>query len=236
LNGSTHFSNFMKYGFPLLCLSVLFVFLARVHTKLAVFFLWTALSSAIVGVAYIGPGERVFNKSREGRQHWANVILLLPYLLINWGAWRLGKMLSKEDCYNEIVPGLYLGRRALLSELPDDVRSVVDLTAEFPAPKHVAETLTYISCPLLDGTGLRKSAFAGLIQETQKLEKGIYLHCAAGHGRSAMVAAALLMAYRDAGTLTDAEAILKAKRPRVHINRSQRKALHKLLKGRGTNS
>jgi protein-tyrosine phosphatase len=57
-----------------------------------------------------------------------------------------------------------------------------------------------------------------------------FIHCAFGHGRSATVAAAVLVRRGDA-TLDDVEAKLRAVRPRIGLNAHQRRALAEAVAG-----
>ena len=51
-----------------------------------------------------------------------------------------------------------------------------------------------------------------------------FIHCAFGHGRSATIAAAVLVRRGDA-TLDGVERMLRAARPRIGLNAHQRRAL-----------
>lgn len=53
----------------------------------------------------------------------------------------------------------------------------------------------------------------------------VLVHCAHGHGRSATVLAAILIAEGRASGVAEAEALMQAQRPRVRLNRRQRAAL-----------
>lgn len=53
----------------------------------------------------------------------------------------------------------------------------------------------------------------------------VLVHCAHGHGRSATVLGAILIAEGLAESAADAEALMKARRPRVRLNRRQKAAL-----------
>lgn len=57
----------------------------------------------------------------------------------------------------------------------------------------------------------------------------ILVHCAHGHGRSATVLCAILIAEGRARGVDEAEAMLKAERPRVRLNWRQRQALKQWL-------
>src|SRR5207253_2722028 len=94
----------------------------------------------------------VCGKRRDGRLATRSVILLLPYLLPTWLAWHCFRLLSREACCNEVTPGLWLGRRAFDRELPPGIGLVIDLTAEFAAPRGVRSGREYHCVPTLDAT------------------------------------------------------------------------------------
>jgi protein-tyrosine phosphatase len=60
----------------------------------------------------------------------------------------------------------------------------------------------------------------------------VLVHCAHGHGRSATVLCAILISSGEAQDAGDAEALLKAARPRVRLNRRQRAMLEKWMQRR----
>src|SRR5947209_17823719 len=61
-------------------------------------------------------------------------------------------MTGREPCCPEVVPGIWVGRRAYARELPPDITLVVDLTAEFPEPRAVRAGRSYVCLPTLDAT------------------------------------------------------------------------------------
>ena len=62
--------------------------------------------------------------------------------------------------------------------------------------------------------------------QAQELEgRKVLIHCAHGHGRSATILCAILIANGQASTIAEAEKILKSERPRVRLNTRQRAAL-----------
>ncbi|NER36538.1 MAG: hypothetical protein F6J93_21570 [Oscillatoria sp. SIO1A7] len=67
-----------------------------------------------------------------------------------------------------------------------------------------------------------------MLDELADWQGNIYLHCAVGRGRSAMVAAALLVVRGLADNERVAEEILRKARPRVKLNRNQRYFLAKI--------
>jgi protein-tyrosine phosphatase len=55
--------------------------------------------------------------------------------------------------------------------------------------------------------------------------RNLLVHCAHGHGRSAALLCAILLATGEASSVVDAEQILKAVRPRVRLNPRQKAAV-----------
>ena len=79
---------------------------------------WPGFSFGLVALAYLGLGPGVFGKQASGSLAWWSVLLLLPYLLLAWITWHLVRRMSREDCYNEVAPGIFVSRRPLPGELP----------------------------------------------------------------------------------------------------------------------
>src|SRR5262245_8970751 len=80
--------------------------------------LWPALSFLMLGLAYVKFGARLLGKRSCGSLAWWAVLLFLPFLMFAWGVWRAQRRLSREPGCNEVVSGLWIGRRPLSHELP----------------------------------------------------------------------------------------------------------------------
>ncbi len=191
--------------------------------------IWSAVSFGVVALAYAGVGPRVFGKSARGRLSPAAMLLTAPYLA---GAWLVLLLLRlrREAAHHEIRPGLFLGRKPLgRDELPPGVRLVVDLTAEFPGLAPVSGE--YVAVPTLDGSVPDDAAFASAVDRVRAHDGVSYVHCAAGHGRSAAVVACVLVAEGRAASPEDAERLMTDVRPGVRMSRLQ-KALVRRVTGR----
>jgi protein-tyrosine phosphatase len=151
----------------------------------------------------------------------------MPYLVVNWVVWHLYRLLAREPCSHEIVPGLWLGRRAFAHELPAGVELVVDLTAEFAAPRDLVVGRVYHCLPTLDATAPDEDHFHAAVEKIVAWSSPVYIFCAQGHGRSATVAAAVLIRRGLAADAAKAEDMLRRLRPGVRLSRTQRRLLNR---------
>lgn len=197
--------------------------------------LWPAASFLVVATAYLVPcriGPRVFGKREDGtRAAWA-VVVLLPYFVLSWLAWYASRRLTRSHVYDEVSPGVFLGRRPYCRELPAGVATVIDLTAEFPAARSIADGRRYVCVPTLDRMATPAEAMARLVDAAAEWPGMIYVHCASGHGRSAAVVVALLVARGLARDAAAAEEIVRRARPNVMLSSSQRAAVERVLRDR----
>ena len=132
----------------------------------------------------------------------------------------MARIVGREDCCNEVAPGLFAGRRPLAGELPSQVSLVVDLAAEFIECRAVRTACRYISAPVLDTGVMDEGAFVALVQEvaqwpgrfTSIVPKGTV----AGH-----LATAVLLAKGHCDSVEAAVGQLRAARPRLALGKSQ---------------
>lgn len=191
--------------------------------------LWPAVSFFVVALGYAGVGPRVFGKRKDGTLAPFNAAVLGPYLAMTYGLWMLERLVSREPCCQEIAPGIWLGRRLRAGELPVGVRVVVDLTAEFHEPRGVRLAVRYLSLPILDASSPPDTEFVTLLNGLAVDPGPLLFHCASGHGRSALVAAGLLLWRGLAIDEREAEAKLRAVRPGVRLGNGQRLMLRRVL-------
>jgi protein-tyrosine phosphatase len=184
----------MKYALMLTLLGVTQIAFAHRAGPLYWLLWWSGLSWVAAGCAYAGLEARVFGKRVDGEMAWSNVCLLLPYLTITWFLWHMQRLLTREPPHNEIAPDLWLGRRCFDKELPLGIGLIVDLTAEFSEPKELRTGRSYRCVPVLDASVPSLKEFQELIQAIATSPKPVYVHCALGHGRSATVVVAVIMA------------------------------------------
>jgi protein-tyrosine phosphatase len=212
----------MKFGILFLTTATLLIAHAFIHQGFAFLLLWPALCLAIIGGAYLGFGPGVFGKRPDGSMRTGAVLLLFPYLLYQWGLWHLLRPLRKEKPYDELIPGVLIGRRLLPSEFPPGVTLVVDLTSEFPEPPKIRRGRKYYSLPILDGHFPDRSQLKRVLEILASHSGTVYIHCAEGHGRTGTLAAALLLQSGFAQTAQEAIARVQMSRPLVRLHREQR--------------
>lgn len=194
---------------------------------------WPALSVTVVGLGYLGLGPGVFGKRADGTIAPANLVLLFPYHVAAWLRLRLDALRASEDAWNEVAPGLFLGRRLTSSdELPPATAAVIDLTAEFRATPGIRERCDYRTLPTLDTSVPEYAEFAAMARWAAAHAGPVYVHCAAGHGRSAALAAGVLVLRGHAKDAGEAEAQLKRARPLVSLHSGQRRAVERLASER----
>jgi protein-tyrosine phosphatase len=211
----------MKYAVLFLIFGPALIVEAVVYRGLYWLLLWPGISLTVVGLAYLRLGAAVFGKKPNGTLAWHSALLLLPYLLAAWAVWHVARIVGREDCYNEVAPGLFVGRRPLAGELPSQVSLVVDLAAEFIECQAVRTACRYISAPVLDTGFMDEEAFLALVRELAQWPGAIYIHCAQGHGRTGTFAAAVLLARGHCDSVDMAVGQLRAARPRLALGNAQ---------------
>ena len=186
-------------------------------------FVWLGLCFVIMGWAYALGEPRIFGKRADGSLAFFRVFLLLPYVAVVGLVWHAQRAFSREPLYHLVDRGLYLGAWPRVGDCPKDVDLVVDLTAELP--RDAQGSFEYWLVPTLDGCSPTIEKLTELAERLAKHEGAVYLHCAAGHGRSATVAAAVMVLRGSQPTVEDAIAHLRTTRPGVRVNAVQRAVL-----------
>lgn len=193
-------------------------------------FAWVALDQLLLAVIFLLEKPQWLGKRRrDGRfSPWPSIVFL-PYLLWIWVYFHAKRLLLvREPCWNVVVPGVYLGRRPLPREVPEEVTHVVDLTCELSEPAGVVAGRRYTCLPMLNRWIPDLRDLEGLVADLMAEGEVLYVHCGAGKGRSALVVAVLLRARGIAESAEAAEALAAEARPIVGLHGCQRRQLASL--------
>lgn len=186
-------------------------------------FLWPAVSWLGLAYAYLRNRPKILGKRSDGTLHWLAVVFFLPHLAVGEIFFHFKRLVLKlEPCWNEIAPGLYIGRRPLPHELPADARWVVDLTAELFEPREVVRRGHYRCLPTLNRWVPEDADFRRLTRQLADVPEPIYVHCGSGLGRAATVMSALLILRGLEQDVDRAEERLRRARSRVYLHPAQR--------------
>jgi protein phosphatase len=182
--------------------------------------IWPAASLAVIAAAYLWFGPHVFAK-RGGRLHPVTRVGLFPYLAGGWLTFPHYRRTAPP--WVDVTPKLVLGRRLNEAEAREQiergVRAVLDLTGECEAPP-AFRALAYHNIPILDLTIPTPRQFADavdFIRAHATNGRKVYLHCKLGRSRSAVVAAAYLLAEGIAKDAAHAIAIVRTARPEIVV-------------------
>ena len=186
--------------------------------------LWPAAVMAAVAIVYIAQAPRALGKRADGTLAWWAWLVWAPLFGYMRLMHELARSLTDEPVANEVAAGIWVGRRPRAHELPPGIAIVVDLCAELAEAPGVADGRTYLAIPTLDATAPNPAQIARAVEAVLAAKGPAFIHCAFGHGRSATVAAAVLVRRGDA-TLEDVERKMRACRPRIGLNAHQRGAL-----------
>jgi protein-tyrosine phosphatase len=178
---------------------------------------WPGIAFVAVGVAHILNVRSVFGKRADGTIGKFHMTALLPFLAFTWATWHLVRATTREPMIHSLTPELWLGRRLLATELPVDVDHVVDLTAEF---REAVRARSYTSLPILDGGIPDQHELRSALDAVPRCGT-TFVHCAQGHGRTALFAACFLI-DREGVDADTAIARVLAARPRARMRASQR--------------
>lgn len=175
-------------------------------------FAWPALSLAGVALAYAMGWNGMFGKRRGRLPAWS-LVVFGPYLLGLRLAWWIQSS-AHTPCSN-----LWIGRRPSARDCAElrqrGVTVTLDLTAELSETSALRgagyHDLPVLDLTLPDLTTLQQAI--EIIDAASRDDGVVYLHCALGYGRTAVVAAAYLLSSGRAATVGQAAEQVRACRP-----------------------
>ncbi|MDF1664388.1 MAG: phosphatase [Planctomycetota bacterium] len=211
----------MKYSLCFLFISVALFYGALKLELWGIPLFWLAGDFALLSLAYALNKPGLLGKSRGRISLWA-LIVWAPFLAFNYGVWHLYRLLISENAF-DTLDDLVLSRRLFPSEYPSDLTNLVDCTAEFTERRPLDFEVNYISLPILDASVPELDLAWKAIDQ---LKPGrTLIHCAQGHGRTALFAALLLLKRGWATTVDEALLMLTEARPGIGLNKKQRQWL-----------
>lgn len=217
----------MKYGLLFAAVAGLLVAAAVMHRGWYFLCLWPAVAFAGVSVAYFTANARLYGKRSDGRLAVAHVVVLWPVFLTLTIVFHLARVFTREPATQSLTKTILIGRRLMSHELPDEVDAVIDLTSEFSEPAKL-RSRGYHSFPMLDADVPNESDVDRWLRQTDEIRGTLYVHCAQGHGRTALFASLLLLHRGLAHSPEDALQIIQAKRPGARLNSVQLKYLNRV--------
>lgn len=185
---------------------------------------WLGMVSLFVGIAYVRRAPHWFGKKADGRLPLHTWLLWAPHLGLSWLTYTAFRAIKRERASDLVAPRIYVGRRPRTEEIPKDVTLVIDLCAELPTHAHIRDNYTYLALPTLDGTEPTVADIERAIVAFRATEGAAYVHCAFGHGRSATIAAALIL-DRGEGQAETVEAEMRKARGGIRMSGPQRAQL-----------
>ena len=205
---------------------------------LAVTTFWLSLIIVTMGLAFIGASfgyafvfPRIFLKKQNGELSALSYILFWPYHGLNLLTLLMLRRWTRENAFDEVVPGLYLGSRLLQSDekIINDLNifSVLDLTCEFSEVEFLRKDAHYLCIPLLDSLAPSLEQLElGVGWIGNKINEGsVYVHCALGRSRSATFVVAYLIAQGIASSVQDAIRKVSSRRPGIRLHKLQHDAV-----------
>jgi protein-tyrosine phosphatase len=187
--------------------------------------LWPAANFAWIGGAYLTGAPGAFGKRSDGTIPAIRVLLMFPFLAYQWGVWSLLRLVLREPACHQLLPDVWIGRRLLPHEVPAGIECVLDLTAEFTEPAGVRNNREYRWRPILDATAPSAALLMDWLIDLERCNGCKYIHCAQGHGRTGLVAAAILLKRGIVTDVASAVARIRSARPWARLNREQQRCL-----------
>ncbi len=206
-------------------LAVLLSVVGIFQPQLAVFMFWPVTCCLLLSAGYGGWVPNVFGKQENGSVRWSSTLVLLPYLAIYRALWHILRSLDSKPVGNRISSGLWVGRRPLADEIPANISLLVDLTSEFATPQYEGFAGKIIRLPILDGAGASPESLTQLVKNIRTHDGEVLIHCAEGHGRSVMVAVAVLLDRKTVRTIPDGVALVRQQRPKARLRPPQKASL-----------
>ncbi len=193
--------------------SIGFAAAAFVMGGISLWLLWPAISLLLVGAAYAGLGEPVFQKTAHGQMSMAANWLLAPYL---FGAWVNSRLWTlRQPVPAHVRDNVWIGRFPSASDVAQQgFASVVDLTVEMQAPSTQGN---WQSVPCLDLISPKPAVLREASETIERFRPSgkVLVNCALGCSRSAAAVATWLVITGRSASVEDAFAIVSNAQPHI---------------------
>lgn len=132
--------------------------------------------------------------------------------------------------FNHIAEGIYIGTNQCCQMHFDEVLGAEGITYDISLEKDQVDSpfgvVSYVWIPVEDHQAPIQEQFefgVSVLNKIVVMGKKVYIHCKNGHGRAPTLVAAYLI--KKGKTIDEAVAFIKSKRPSIHIEDIQKKAL-----------
>lgn len=189
---------------------------------------WSALSLLVVCALYLGAAWGVRTGPYLKGERWPVLQpLLLPFRAVSVVIYALARRFRREEVVCEVMPRVFLGPRLFDREREkldaQGVTVVFDLTSELLTSRaYSSAPFTREAHALLDRTFPSDADLDALVDRVLahlRAGRGVFIHCAFGRGRSALLACAVVIASGHASSSEASIAKVKSARPSVSIRR-----------------
>jgi len=218
-----------KYGISFLLFAG-WSFLQATSGGYFLLWLWPGLAFLLVSLAYFGGSPWVFGKRKDGTRHWLSTLLLLPFLMLIHATWSAWAWFTGGPASHRVTDSLIVARRLRAHEYPEGVALIADLTSEMLDPPSIRQLPGYRCFAALDAAPIPPAELLKIVQQLRVAPgEQLLIHCANGHGRTGMVAAAWLIERGEVHSVEEALELLQSKRPTLRLGRSQRAAVEEMV-------
>src|SRR5215470_9081931 len=156
-------------------IAAVFVALA-IWTRLWIL-LWPAAVLVAVAIVYLAHAPRALGKRPDGTIAWWAWLAWAPLFGYMRLLHELARWLTDEPVATEVAPGVWVGRRPRVHEVPPGVAIIVDLCAELAEAPGVAQGRTYLSIPALDSTAPPVADIARAVDAMLAANGAALVHC-----------------------------------------------------------
>lgn len=208
----------------------------------AFMFVWAGVSITLVSLAYglelaTASGAGLLRKSSTGHVPLLVSGILFPYTCSRFLKILLYRRITGEAPWTALGPHIYIGGRLFPREINQlrrqGVVAVLDVAAEVPRDWGMGNKgLDYEAMPVMDlSVPPVDQLLRGVDWATNhlNLDHKVLIQCTMGHGRSALFAAAVMIATGRASGVPDATAIIQSRRKQARLKRGAARFLEQVF-------